>query len=51
MRLRVPLLLPGLKSPLTIGSTADTVLEDGELSDRQETTPHKNDFGEDGNWN
>ena len=39
------------KSPLTIGSTADTVLEDGDLSDRQDTTPHKNDYGEDGNWN
>ena len=51
VRLKVPLLIPGLKSPLTIGSTADTVLEDGELSDRQETTPHKNDYGEDGNWN
>ncbi len=51
VRLKVPLLLPGLKSPLTIGSTADTVLEDDALSDRQETTPHKNDCGEDGNWN
>ena len=51
VRLQVPLLIPGLKSPLTIGSTADTVLEDGDLSDRQETTPHKNDHGEDGNWN
>jgi len=27
------------------------VLEDGDLSDRQETTPHKNDYGEGGNWN
>ena len=51
VRLRVPLLLPGFKTPLTIGSTSDTVLEDGDLSDRQETTPHKNDRGEDGNWN
>ena len=51
VRLHVPLLLPGFKSPLKIGSTADTVLEDGDLSDRQETTPHKNDYGEGGNWN
>jgi pilus assembly protein CpaE len=51
VRLRVPLLIPGLKSPLIIGSTADTVLEAGDLTDRQDTTPHKNDFGEDGNWN
>ena len=51
VRLRVPLLLPGLKSPLKVGSTADTVLEDGDLSDRQDTTPHKNEFGEEGNWN
>ena len=47
----VPLLIPGFRSPLTVGSTADTVLEDGDLSDRQDTTPHKNDYGEDGNWN
>ena len=51
VRLKVPLLIPGIRSPLTIGSTADSVLESGELSDRQDTTPHKNDFGEDGNWN
>ena len=51
VRLRVPLIIPGIKSPLTIGSTADTVLEDGELTDRQDTTPLKGDFGEDGNWN
>jgi pilus assembly protein CpaE len=51
VRLRVPLLLPGVKSPLKIGSTADSVLEDGDLTDRQDTTPHKNDYGEDGNWN
>jgi pilus assembly protein CpaE len=51
VRLRVPLLIPGIRTPLTIGSTADTVLEDGELSDRQETTPHSNGHGEDGNWN
>jgi pilus assembly protein CpaE len=51
VQLNVPLLIPGVKTPLKVGSTADTVLEDGELSDRQRTTPHSNDFGEDGNWN
>ena len=35
VRLHVPLLIPGFKSPLKVGSTADTVLEDGDLSDRQ----------------
>lgn len=42
VRLQVPLIIPGIKSPLTIGSTADTVLEDGDLTDRQR--------GTDGNW-
>ena len=51
MRLQVPLIIPGIRSPLTIGSTADTVLEDGELTDRQNSTPFKGKFGEDGNWN
>jgi pilus assembly protein CpaE len=51
VRLSVPMVIPGVKSPLEIGSTADTVLEDGDLSDRQQTTPHQNDRGEDGNWN
>jgi pilus assembly protein CpaE len=51
VRLRVPIVVPGLGSPLSIGSTADAVLEDGDLSDRQDTTDHKNDYGEDGNWN
>jgi pilus assembly protein CpaE len=51
VRLRVPLIIPGVRTPLTIGSTADTVLEDGDLTDRQETTPHKGDRGEGGNWN
>jgi pilus assembly protein CpaE len=51
VRLKVPLLVPGVKTPLTIGSTADTVLEDGALSDRQQSTPHKNDYGQGGNWN
>ncbi|HWK27479.1 MAG TPA: AAA family ATPase [Solirubrobacter sp.] len=35
VRLRVPLLIPGVRTPLTVGSTADTVIEDGALSDRQ----------------
>ena len=51
VRLRVPLLIPGIKTPLTVGSTADTVIEDSALSDRQRTTPHTNDRGEGGNWN
>ncbi len=51
VQLHVPVLIPGLHSPLTVGSTADTVLEDGSLTDRQDTTPHKGDFGENGNWN
>ncbi|WP_053227213.1 TadE/TadG family type IV pilus assembly protein [Solirubrobacter soli] len=51
VRLRVPLIIPGVHTPLTVGSTADTVLEDGALTDRQETTPHSNDRGEGGNWN
>jgi pilus assembly protein CpaE len=51
VRLRVPIVVPGLGSPLMIGSTADAVLEDGDLSDRQDSTDHKNDYGEDGNWN
>jgi pilus assembly protein CpaE len=51
VHLRVPLIIPGVHTPLTIGSTADTVLEDGDLTDRQETTPHKNARGVDGNWN
>ncbi len=51
VRLSVPVLIPGIKSPLKIGTTADTVLEDGELTDRQDTTPAKNKFGVDGNWN
>jgi len=51
VRLQVPLLLPGLKTPLIVGSTADTVLEDGDLSDRQDETTHKNRRGEGGNWN
>ena len=51
VQLHVPVLIPGFHSPLTVGSTADTVLEDGSLTDRQGTTPHKGDFGENGNWN
>jgi pilus assembly protein CpaE len=51
VQLRVPLIIPGIKSPLTIGSTADTVLEDGDLTDRQDSTPFKGKFGENGNWN
>jgi len=51
VRLNVPLLIPGVRSPIRLGTTADTVLEDGDLSDRQDTTPHKNDKGEGGNWN
>ena len=51
VRLQVPLIIPGIKSPLTIGTTADTVLEDGDLTDRQDTTPHKDNYGVDGNWN
>jgi pilus assembly protein CpaE len=51
VRLSVPVLIPGIKSPVKIGTTADTVLEDGELTDRQDTTPSKNKFGVDGNWN
>ena len=47
----VPVLIPGIKSPVKIGTTADTVLEDGELTDRQDTTPAKNKYGVDGNWN
>ena len=38
VRLRVPIVVPGLGSPLMIGSTADAVLEDGDLSDRQDDT-------------
>jgi pilus assembly protein CpaE len=51
VRLRVPIVVPGIGSPLMIGSTADAVLEDGDLSDRQDSTDHKNDYGVDGNWN
>jgi pilus assembly protein CpaE len=51
VRLSVPVLIPGIKSPLRIGTTADTVLEDGDLTDRQDTTPSKNKYGVDGNWN
>jgi pilus assembly protein CpaE len=51
VQLNVPLLIPGIKTPIKVGSTADAVLEDGDLSDRQKTTPHENDFGQDGNWN
>jgi pilus assembly protein CpaE len=51
VRLSVPVLIPGIKSPVKIGTTADTVLEDGGLSDRQDTTPSKNKYGVDGNWN
>jgi hypothetical protein len=51
VRLQVPLIIPGIKSPLTIGSTADTFLEDGGLTDRQDSTPFEGKFGEDGNWN
>ena len=47
----MPIIVPGLRSPLTVGSTADAVLEDGSLSDRQDDTPHKGDYGVDGNWN
>ena len=45
VQLHVPVLIPGFRSPLTVGSTADTVLEDGGLTDRQDTTPHKGDSG------
>jgi hypothetical protein len=51
VRLRVPLLIPGVRTPIKIGSTADTVLEDGALSDRQKTTPHTGPRGENGNYN
>jgi pilus assembly protein CpaE len=51
VRLSVPVLIPGIKSPVKIGTTADTVLEDGDLTDRQDTTPSKNKHGVDGNWN
>jgi pilus assembly protein CpaE len=51
VRLQVPVLIPGIKSPLKISTTADTVLEHGDLTDRQDTTPSKNKFGVDGNWN
>jgi pilus assembly protein CpaE len=51
VRLSVPVLIPGIKSPVKVGTTADTVLEDGDLTDRQDTTPSKNKYGVDGNWN
>ena len=38
VKLNVPLLIPGVKTPFEVGTTADTVLEDGELSDRQKET-------------
>jgi pilus assembly protein CpaE len=51
VKLQVPLLFPSVSSPLEIGTTADTVLEDGGLSDRQRSTPFEGEFGKNGNWN
>jgi pilus assembly protein CpaE len=51
VRLPVPLIIPGVRTPIAVGSTADTVLENGSLSDRQRTTPYKGRHGENGNWN
>jgi pilus assembly protein CpaE len=39
VRLRVPVLVPAFKSPLTIGATADTSVEDEPLPARQSFTP------------
>ena len=50
VRLKVPVLIPGFKSPLTVGTTADTVRRGRRLPDRQDETP-TSELGEDGNWN
>jgi pilus assembly protein CpaE len=39
VRLKVPVVLPGLKSPFTIGSRAATAIEDEELPPSQAITP------------
>ena len=39
VRLKVPVLIPAFRSPLTVGTTADTVVEDEALPDRQIETP------------
>ncbi len=39
VRLKVPVLIPAFKSPLTVGTTADTVVEDEALPNRQVETP------------
>jgi hypothetical protein len=39
VRLKVPVLIPAFKSPLTVGTTADTVVENSPLPNRQVKTP------------
>ncbi len=39
VRLKVPVLIPAFKSPIEVGTTADTVVEDDPLPDRQVETP------------
>ena len=48
--LRVPLIIPGIKSPLTIGSTADTSSRTASSPTARTRRPFKGKFGENGNW-
>ena len=42
VRLKVPVLIPAFRSPLTVGTTADTVVENEPLPNRQVKTPEPN---------
>ena len=42
VRLKVPVLIPAFKSPIEVGTTADTVVEDEALPSRQTDLPGLN---------